>query len=215
MLISRPIPNVGASILLHGVSEPHYPCVPGAGSVDHLVLSLNSIGSIPPLSKSEEGTDASALGGLGHIKSLALSSNNLRSWDDINALADHCPMLETLNITGNPITDGQLTPVPYLRTHPHPCYDISEKHSRAIFVAKLPVLGSLNGGTVSAAEPFLCDGGPDATVAPILWKIPLKEREDCELFYLSYIAQVGYKTEEAVVAVHPRYQELRASALLL
>ena len=75
--------------------------------MDHLVLSLNSIESIPPLPKSEEGVDTSALGGLAHIKSLALSSNNLRSWDDINALADHCPMLETLNITGNPITDGQ------------------------------------------------------------------------------------------------------------
>jgi len=68
---------------------------------------------------------------------------------------------------------------------------------------------------VSLAEPFLREGGSDVTVVPILWKIPLKEREDCELFYLSYIAQVGYKTEEAVVAVHPRYQELRASALLL
>lgn len=41
----------------------------------------------------------------------------------------------------------------------------------------------------------------------------MKEREDCELFYLSYIAQVGHKTEEAVIASHPRYQELRTSAL--
>ena len=53
------------------------------------------------------------------------------------------------------------------------------------------------------------------TVVPILWQIPLKEREDCELFYLSYITQAGYKTEEAVIADHPRYQELRASALFL
>lgn len=68
---------------------------------------------------------------------------------------------------------------------------------------------------MSLAQPFLCYGGSDVTIALILWKISLKEREDCELFYLSYIAQAGYKTEEAVVAVHPRYQELRASALLL
>ncbi|KAF9652922.1 hypothetical protein BDM02DRAFT_3183259 [Thelephora ganbajun] len=132
-------------------------------TVDHLVLSLNAIESIPPLPK-PEGTDASALEGLAHIKSLALSFNNLRNWTDINALADHCPVLETLNITGNPI--------------------IEEKHSRAIFVAKLPALKSLNGGAA--------------------------KREDCELFYLSYIVQVGYKTEEAAIAAHPRYQELRA-----
>jgi len=108
MLITCRIPNVRASILPHRVSEPHHPYVPVVGSVNHLVLSLNSIESIPPLSKSEEGTDASALGGLADIKSLTLSSNNLRSWADIDALADHCPMLETLNITGNPITEGQL-----------------------------------------------------------------------------------------------------------
>lgn len=46
-----------------------------------------------------------------------------------------------------------------------------------------------------------------------LRQIPVKEREDCELFYLSYIAQVGYQTEEAVIIAHPRYQELRKSTL--
>jgi hypothetical protein len=75
--------------------------------VDHLILSLNSIESIPPLSKSEGGTNELALGGLAYIKSLALSSNNLRSWADINALAGHCPILETLNVTGNPIIEGR------------------------------------------------------------------------------------------------------------
>ncbi|KAF9792846.1 hypothetical protein BJ322DRAFT_1153258 [Thelephora terrestris] len=131
-------------------------------TVDHLVLSFNSIECIPSPPKS----DTSVAGGLAHIKFLTLSSNNLRSWCDIDALAEHCPVLETLNITGNPIID--------------------EKHSRAIFVAKLPALKSLNGGT-----------------------IPPKEREDCELFYLSYISQVGYKTEQEIITAHPRYQELR------
>jgi len=122
MLISHQIHNVRASILPHGVPESHHACVHAVGSVDHLVLSLNSIESIPPLSKSEEGTDASASGGLAHIRSLALSSNELCSWDDINALANHCPTLETLNITGNPITDGQSPPppLPYLRTPSSP-----------------------------------------------------------------------------------------------
>jgi len=107
MRIACKIPDVRAPILPYRVSESHHPCVPAVGSVNHLVLSLNSIQNIPPLSKSEEGADAPALGGLAHIKSLTLSSNNLRGWADINALAGHCPMLETLNITGNPITEGR------------------------------------------------------------------------------------------------------------
>ena len=77
------------------------------GSVDHLVLSLNAIERIPPLPSPGEGTDTPAVGELPHIKSLTLSSNNLRSWLDINALAEHCPVLETLNITNNPVTEGQ------------------------------------------------------------------------------------------------------------
>lgn len=80
--------------------------IPVVDSVDHLVLSLNSIECIPPLQGSEEGADTPAFGGLARIKSLALSSNHLRSWADINALADYCPMLETLNITSNPIIEG-------------------------------------------------------------------------------------------------------------
>lgn len=94
-----------------GASESHRPWIPVVGSVDHLVLSLNSIDSIPPLSKSGEGTDGPTSGGLAHVKSLTLSSNNLRTWADINALANHCPILETLNVTDNPIIEGQ--------SHPH------------------------------------------------------------------------------------------------
>ena len=76
-------------------------------SVNHLVLSLNAIENIPPLAGSEEGLGIPASRGLTHVKSLTLSSNNLRSWADIDALADHCPLLETLSITGNPIVEGQ------------------------------------------------------------------------------------------------------------
>jgi len=125
------------------------------GSVNHLVLSLNAIESIPPLQKSDGGTDVSALGGLAHIKSLTLSSNDLRNWADINALAGHCPILETLNITGNPIIEGQFhLYVSFIGCVRTPNVGISEKHSRAIFVAKLPALKSLNGGTASPAQPL-------------------------------------------------------------
>lgn len=168
MLVACQISHVRVSTLPHGVARSHRPCIPVADSVDHLVLSLNSIESIPSLPKSGDQTNALASGGLAHIKSLALSSNNLRTWADINALADYCPVLETLNITGNPIIEGQSHS--YVLIHrqcPHPHYGISEKHSRAILVAKLPALKSLNGGTVSWARLFLSWSGSDTmTITP-------------------------------------------------
>jgi hypothetical protein len=160
---------VRVSTLPRGTSKSYRPCIPLVCSVDHLVLSLNLIENIPPLSKSEEGTETSALGGLAHIKSLALSSNNLHSWTDIDALADYCPILETLNTTGNPIVEGQLHSHVFIhRSRSHPRYGNSEKHSRAISVAKLPALKSLNGGTASRAQPFLCWSDSDVTTALIL-----------------------------------------------
>lgn len=107
MLIICQISYVRALDLPRGAPSAHRLRIFMVGSVNHLVLSLNAIESIPPLTKSDERTKASALRGLAHIKSLTLSFNNLRSWADINALADYCPILETLNITSNPIIEGQ------------------------------------------------------------------------------------------------------------
>lgn len=106
MLNARKIPYVRGPILAYAASESDRPQIPVAGSVDHLVLSFNAIEFIPPFPKSGTRADASAFGGLIHIKSLTLSSNDLRSWSDINALAEYCPTLEVLNITGNPIIEG-------------------------------------------------------------------------------------------------------------
>lgn len=78
-------------------------------------------------------------------------------------------MLETLNITSNPIIEGQSRSYVLLAGRLLTLsYDISGKHSRAIFVAKLPVLKSLNGGTASPAQLSLCLPGFDATITPIL-----------------------------------------------
>jgi Leucine-rich repeat (LRR) protein len=107
MLIICQIPYVRRSNLACGVFESNQPQIPVVASVGHLVLSLNTIESIPPPPNPGGASDALALGGLTHIKSLTLSSNSIRSWSDINALAKHCPILETLNITSNPITEGQ------------------------------------------------------------------------------------------------------------
>ena len=106
MLIARKISYVRGFGLPSGAPKAYRPRISPVCSVDHLVLSLNAIENIPPLEKSKEGTGASTLRGLTRIKFLTLSSNNLRSWTDIDALADYCPILETLSITGNPIIEG-------------------------------------------------------------------------------------------------------------
>jgi Leucine-rich repeat (LRR) protein len=107
MLVVHQIPYVRGPILVCAACEPDQSRIPVVtASVDHLVLSLNAIENIPPLPKSDGGADASAFRGLIHIKSLTLSSNHLRGWSHINALAEYCPALETLNITDNPIIEG-------------------------------------------------------------------------------------------------------------
>lgn len=41
------------------------------------------------------------------LKHLSLSSNRLKSWADIDALAAWCPALETLSLTENPLFVGK------------------------------------------------------------------------------------------------------------
>ena len=53
-------------------------------------------------------------------------------------------------------------------SYPHPYPRILEKHSRATFIAKLPALKSLNGGTASPVQPFLYQTDSDVTITPIL-----------------------------------------------
>ena len=69
--------------------------------LDRLILSENKIENIPPPSSSAYQSQ--------NIKHIALVSNNIRSWADIDALSAWFPNLLTLNIGSNPIAQGSLS----------------------------------------------------------------------------------------------------------
>jgi len=63
----------------------------------------------------------------------------------------------------------------------------SEKFLRPFTIAKISSLRTLDGSTIS-----------------------IKEREDCELFYLSHVSRDTSKSPEELAREHPRWQELRS-----
>jgi hypothetical protein len=52
----------------------------------------------------------------------------------------------------------------------------------------------------------------DVCVSMTGMKVTLKERRDCELFYLSYIAKTGPTSVQERQREHPRWEELCKSA---
>ncbi|KAF8559741.1 L domain-like protein [Imleria badia] len=127
-------------------------------SLQGLVLSGNGIRSIPPL-----GEAPSPLRG---IKSLALSRNDLRQWQCMDALHGWCPNLESLRMVGNPLTEDASI----------------AKHARQFIIAKIPSLLAL-----------------DSTV------ISVRERTDCELFYLSSISKHVPGSDNEKPQEHPQW----------
>ncbi|KAI0748566.1 hypothetical protein C8Q80DRAFT_1103758 [Daedaleopsis nitida] len=98
--------------------------------VEHLRSPPPPPGSLETVSGS---TWARGLLGLNH---LALAFNRLAAWADIDMLPIWCPNLESLTLTGNPLT-----------TDPsHASY------ARAFTIAKIPSLKSLDGTTISPRE---------------------------------------------------------------
>ncbi|KAJ3522943.1 hypothetical protein NM688_g8801 [Phlebia brevispora] len=103
------------------------------------------------------------------LRHLALASNLLKSWTDIDRVQRWCPALESLVVTGNPLLENSET----------------GPHARQFIIARVPTLIALDA----------------ATITP-------KERTDCELFYMSWIAKHGPVDEDAKVREHPRWEEL-------
>ncbi|KAF8586092.1 RNI-like protein [Ramaria rubella] len=124
--------------------------------LDRLILSENKIQRI---------TKLSSTGNLSQIQHLALASNGIGTWSDIDALPAWFPYLKTLNINNNPISQ--------------------DTASRALIIARLPCLLTLNASAISSAE-----------------------RRDSELFYLSHIVKIGPSAHEDRVRDYPQYQEL-------
>ena len=67
--------------------------------LQRLVLSSNHISAIAPIADTSSSSVRS-------LKHLALASNALRSWADIDHISDWCPELESLTLTENPLVEG-------------------------------------------------------------------------------------------------------------
>ncbi|KAF8136538.1 hypothetical protein EV363DRAFT_1428919 [Boletus edulis] len=118
----------------------------------------NGIRSIPPLSSTSSPIQG--------IKALALSRNDLRQWQHMDALHDWCPNLESLRMVGNPLTeDASLA-----------------GRARQFIIARIPSLLVL-----------------DST------EISVRERTDCELFYLSFISKHVPGGDHEKVQEHPQW----------
>ena len=70
-------------------------------SLQRIILTSNQIGTIPFPGRLEDPVLT--------IKYLSLSDNFLNAWSDIDALSCWFPKLETLTMSGNPLTNGRPT----------------------------------------------------------------------------------------------------------
>ncbi|KAF8515830.1 hypothetical protein BU17DRAFT_76775 [Hysterangium stoloniferum] len=102
-------------------SETLLALVPFKGLI-RLILSNNKLKEIPFRS--------SPSGVMSQTTQLALTSNDIRSWSDIDALSEWFPRLLTLRINGNPISEGTI--------------------SRPLIIARIPTLQALNASAATA-----------------------------------------------------------------
>ncbi|PFH54254.1 hypothetical protein AMATHDRAFT_135907 [Amanita thiersii Skay4041] len=137
----------------------HYPSYVLYSTFRGLLLASNGIESIPMPADTDQPLFA--------IKHLALSSNHIRTWRDIDALPFWCPNLESLTLVDNPLSI------------------VMESSFRPLVIAKIASLKLLDGSLISD-----------------------KERDDSELFYLSYIDRDRSRTQQMLMQEHPRWQDL-------
>ncbi|KAG9014067.1 hypothetical protein FRB94_000265 [Tulasnella sp. JGI-2019a] len=98
-----------------------------------------------------------------NLEYLSLIRNNIHAWSSIDSLSAWLPGLKSLSIQGTPIVEK------------------NAGNSRALMIARLPVLTVWNGSSVTSSE-----------------------RRDSELFYLSSITK-SCASEEARIKEHPRW----------
>ncbi|RDB21426.1 Tubulin-specific chaperone E [Hypsizygus marmoreus] len=96
-------------------------------SLQRLILTSNCVGIIPFPERRQQG--------LPSLKHISLSHNKINSWSDVDALSSWCPGLETLTLSGNPLTEREKT-----------------GHSRPFTISKIPSLLTLDGAAISLKE---------------------------------------------------------------
>ncbi|KAF7791340.1 hypothetical protein EIP86_002354 [Pleurotus ostreatoroseus] len=102
--------------------------------LQRLVLSSNHISAIAPIADTSSSSVRS-------LKHLALASNALRSWADIDHISDWCPELESLTLTENPLVeDAEQGP-----------------HARQFIIARVPSLVVLDAAKITQKERTDCE----------------------------------------------------------
>lgn len=173
-------------------------------SLQRLILSSNRLTNIDELANAQPSAIA-------QLKHLSLTVNSLADWQDLDHLRSWCPVLESLSITGNPLVEGVLQ---FRRTRRS-----SAHHTHPDMICQIATRDSSQSrsfrASLSSTVPqyVLCFIRCSWLVLGLrLLKIGTKERVDCELFYLSYVAKHGSANEAARRQAHPRWQELCESA---
>uniref|UniRef100_A0A0W0FPT5 Tubulin-specific chaperone e n=1 Tax=Moniliophthora roreri TaxID=221103 RepID=A0A0W0FPT5_MONRR len=98
--------------------------------LERVIMASNHIASIPC-----PATSDSILGGLA---SVFITSNQLSSWKDIDALSLWCPALQVLSLAGNPLVDDPESQ--------------ESRYSRQFTIARIPTLVVLDSATISLKE---------------------------------------------------------------
>ncbi|EKM55323.1 uncharacterized protein PHACADRAFT_173426 [Phanerochaete carnosa HHB-10118-sp] len=136
----------------------------------------------------------SALASFMGLQRLILSSNSLTMIDERpDRQSSGIGHLKYLSLTANSLTDWRdidrlyswCPSIESLSVTGNPL--LQDTHARQFTVAKIPSLAVLDGAAISP-----------------------KERLDCELFYLSYVAKYGPDDEAERCEAHPRWRELCA-----
>ncbi|KAF8077772.1 hypothetical protein FPV67DRAFT_1402566 [Lyophyllum atratum] len=96
-------------------------------SLQRLILTSNCIGAIPFPESPQQG--------LHTVKHISLSYNKIDAWSDVDALSSWCPGLETLTLSGNPLTS-----------------QCQVRHPRPFTISRIPSLSTLDGAVISQRE---------------------------------------------------------------
>lgn len=180
------------------------------------MLSSNHFTAIDPI----EDAASSSIRALKH---LALASNFLATWTDIDRISHWCPELESLTLAGNPLVEGDYHNVSPAKRIIDPCArDIHDGICQTRTWARTRGSSSLQEfRTWLSSTPQRC--AFRMSCPPSLFRrthigatcsqITPQERADCELYYLSYVSKHGPADDAAKLAEHPRWRELCESEM--
>ena len=156
------------------------------------------------------------------VKHLGLQDNGLEKWSDIDGINAWFPNLNSLQLIGNPLSNGTSTlslTIQVFKCQPRLLCSKGQRssdnwllldfQSLVILMAALCVLVIYICVEILVAVRSVCS---TSTSHSNVFQVSRKERADCELYYLSSIARgEGSATEEERCRKHPRWKDLCSS----